>query len=165
MFSGPCLQEQDTELARLGRCEAQLRLRIGELLDALFERKGHHELGFSSIDAYVVERCQRNRRWGKEARGLARRIRERGLGAVRRAVRSGRLSWSMAELLVRHATPANEEALIEQAVNSTVREMQAELTGRSIEPDEEPSVVTALERVSAEELLMVNASRMLVEYL
>jgi hypothetical protein len=49
----------DGALAYLGRCEAQLRFRIAELLDALHVAHGHHELGFSSIDAYVMERCRR----------------------------------------------------------------------------------------------------------
>src|SRR5215467_1141406 len=98
------LAENDAELARLGRGEAQLRLRIGELLDALFERKGHHELGFSSFEAYVVERCQRSRSWGRDTRALAKRIRVRGLSGIRRAILSGRLSMSMAELLARFAT-------------------------------------------------------------
>ena len=76
------LLEKDAELARLGRCEAQFKLRIGELLDALFELGGHHELGFSSFEAYVVERCQHSRSWGRETRALAKRIRERGLPQI-----------------------------------------------------------------------------------
>src|SRR5215831_21017698 len=96
------LKEKEAELARLGRCEAQMKLRIGELLDALFERKGHHELGFSSFEAYVVERCQHSRAWGRETRALAKRLRVRGLFAIRLAILSGRLSTSMAELLARH---------------------------------------------------------------
>src|SRR5688572_3399764 len=100
----------DASLARLARGEAQLKLRIGELLDALFERKGHHELGFSSIEAYVVERCRRSRSWGRETRALARRLRQRGLDEIRGAILSGELSWSMAVLLAGHCTPENERA-------------------------------------------------------
>src|SRR5215470_10730088 len=109
------LEQKDAALARLGRCEAQLRLRIGELLDALFERKGHHELGFSSFEAYVVERCQRSRSWGRDTRALAKRIRVRGLSGIRRALLRGQLSVSMAELLVRFATANNEAELVAQA--------------------------------------------------
>jgi hypothetical protein len=158
--------ECDAELAKLGRCEAQVRLRIGELLDALFERRGHHDLGFSSIDAYVVERCRRSARWGRETRGLARRLRERGLPAIRRALIAGRLGWCMADLLVRRATPENEASLLGEALGVTVREMQAKLTSSSDDESlEEPLSVSSVHGVSAPELLMVSASRMLVEYL
>src|SRR5688500_16101341 len=109
------VQAHDAELARLGRCEAQVRLRIGELLDATFVASAHHELGFSSIDAYVAERCQRSARWGRETRRLARHLRERRLPAIRCALRSGLIGWSMAELLVRHATPDDEQALVDEA--------------------------------------------------
>src|SRR5258708_3980289 len=117
------LLESDAELARLGRCEAQVKLRIGELLDALFALGGHHELGFSSIDAYVVERCQHSRAWGRETRGLAKRLRVRSLREVRRAILLGRLGTSMAELLARHATPETEVDLLDRAAESTVRAM------------------------------------------
>src|SRR5688500_16801087 len=136
--------EADIELVGLGRHEAQLRLQLGELLDALFAAHGHHELGFSSIDAYVVERCRRSRRWGRETRALARRIRERGSEAIRQAVRSGQLGWCMAQLLARHATPENMEALIAEAERSTVRQMQAQLTGDVLPKAEESVDVTSI---------------------
>ena len=74
------LAKKDAELIRLARSEAQLKLRIGECLDALYERDGHRELGFSSLEAYVLERCERSSSWTRDTRGLARRLRERGLG-------------------------------------------------------------------------------------
>lgn len=156
--------EADGELARLGRGEAQLRLRIGELLDALFVSRGHHELGFSSIDAYVVERCQRSRSWGRTTRGLAKRLRQRGLSSVRRALMSGQLGFSMAEILVRHATRQNQDALVAEALSSTVRGMQAKLTGATA-PEQEEEDVRSVRWVSRDELLMVSASRMLVGHL
>src|SRR5262249_35928545 len=127
--------EKDRELARLGRAKAQLELRIGELLDALFERAGHHELGFSSFEAYVVERGQHSRSWGRETRALAKHIRERGLDRLRAAILAGRLSTSMAELLARHATRESEAALLALAESSTVRAMRAKLTGKADSSD------------------------------
>src|SRR5438093_1350793 len=123
------VEQADRELARLGRSESQLKLRLGELLDRLFERRGHHELGFSSFAAYVVERCQHSASWGRSARVFAKRLRERELHAIRDAVLAGRLGWSMAELLAQHATRANELELLSAASTSTVRAMQVRLTG------------------------------------
>ena len=100
----PRFLEKDAELARLTRCEAQFRLRMGELLDALFELGGHHELGFSSFDAYVAERCDRSGAWGRETRALANHLREKDLQTIRKAILSGQIGASMAELLARHAT-------------------------------------------------------------
>src|SRR5215470_7203466 len=130
------LEQKDAALARLGRCEAQLKLRISELLDALFERRGHHELGFSSFEAYVVERCQRSRAWGRETRALAKRIRVRGLRQIRRAILSGRLSVSMAELLARFATAENEAELVTEAATCTVRTMRTRLAGKACDVHE-----------------------------
>src|SRR5688572_29608445 len=124
------LLSTDAELVRLSRVESKLRLRIGELLDALFEREGHHELGFPSIDAYVRERCEQSASWGREIRALARRLRERGLTKLRRAILAGELGASMAELLARYATPETESDLIRDAQQSTIRVMRAKLTGK-----------------------------------
>lgn len=62
---------------------------------------------------------------------LARRLREKGLVAIRRAIFEGRIGSSMAELLARYATKENEAELLEEAARSTFRAMQAELTGKS----------------------------------
>ena len=163
------IREADAELARLGRCEAQLKLRIGELLDALFERGGHHELGFSSFEAYVVERCEHSRSWGRATRAFAKRLRERELHRIRQAILAGRLGWSMAELLSRHATRESEAELLAAASSGTVREMQAKLTAKRKAPkpevNDETSKVRPTHSVSETELLMLGASRMLVEYL
>ena len=178
------LDEAEAELARLGRRAPQVRLRLGELLDALARSGGHHELGFSSLEAYVLERCGQSARWCRTTRGLARRLRDRSLPAIRRALRSGQLTWSLAELLAAHGTADEEARLLEAASSRTYREMKAWLTERrspdggsaegaaaggatplaSEEDEEEPQVQTA-RTVGAAELLMVSASRMLVEFL
>jgi len=65
----------DTELVRLARGASAVRLAVGEALEALSSSGGHHELGFSSLEAYVRERCERTARWASDAQALARRLR------------------------------------------------------------------------------------------
>lgn len=164
------LLEADAELAGLCRSEAQLRLRAGELLDALAAMSGHHELGFSSLEAYVVERCQRSRAWGRDTRGLAKRMRVRGLCSIRGALLAGEISWSMAELVARHARGDTQDRLVDSAKRCTVREMRAQVLGDRPEAlDEELELelpkVASLHRVTSIEVLMLRASRMLVGHL
>ena len=91
------LREADLKVARLGRGASRLRLRIGEGLDRMAERGWMFNLGFSSLEGYVLERCERESRWCRDTRGLARRLRRkwgRGLPAIRAAVLEGR-TWTM----------------------------------------------------------------------
>lgn len=165
--------EVDHALVRCALSESQLRLRMGELLDALFITRGHHELGFSSIDAYVEERAGENARWGQESRAVARRLRERGLRYLRGALSSGLVSWSMAELLSRHADEGSEVELIRGSLGRTVRSMQIELgavgarEARHAASDaQQDSERRARHRwVTRGELAMLHTSRMLVSYL
>lgn len=146
---------------------------MGELLDALFITHGHHELGFSSIGAYVEERAGESARWGRESRAVARRLRERGLGHLRGALASGLVSWSMAELLSRHAQAETEVELIRRSLGRTVRSLQVELTAgsdaaphkgaRTTDEDAEPRARRRW--VTRGDLAMLHTSRMLVSYL
>jgi len=137
--SGTWAHELDAGLARLGRSASRDRLRLGEAFLALADIEGHHELGFSSFEAYALERCERGARWARTTKSLARRLRRPDLGATRRALRTGVIGWSMAELLSRHATRDTEEALLEAAASRTLRQMKlwlgtgggAEATGAS----------------------------------
>jgi hypothetical protein len=63
----------DEELARRASDAGRLRFEIGWGLDLLERSGGAHELGFSSIEAYALERCERSASWTQKARGLARR--------------------------------------------------------------------------------------------
>jgi hypothetical protein len=155
-------------VVNIARGEAGVRLRVGELLDVLFLRGGHRELGFSSFAGYVVERCQRSGSWGRDVRGLAERLRERSLTRIRAAVLRGELGTSMADLISKYATAENEADLLARARVSTVRAMRAELSGKSLEEcarAEGDDRVRATHWVRPEDLAAVTASRMLVEYL
>ena len=110
----------DTELHRLARGAGRLRLRIGQALHRLAE--GIHELGFSTLGAYALERCNRGGRWAAETRTLARRL--QSLPHLTEALESGAIGWSMAELLARHATPQTEAALLTIARGQTVQSMR-----------------------------------------
>src|SRR6185503_14433903 len=87
----------DAQLLGVAREEAGLRLRLGQLLETMQRRAYCFELGFSSLSAYALERCERSARWVEVACCLARRL--EALPLLRSAVASGRVSWSMGELL------------------------------------------------------------------
>src|SRR6185503_8607326 len=113
----------DSELARLARGAQALRLAVGALLDALSSSGGHHELGFSSLEAYARERCERTGRWAADTRALARKL--ESLPKIRDALRSGTIGWSTAELLARHVTAESEREWLERARTVTVRKLRA----------------------------------------
>ena len=122
------IERLDSELAALARAGAALRLRLGQLLEVLSGGHGAaavFELGFSSLGAYVAERCERSARWAEGARGLARRLEV--LPELRRAVAVGSVSWSMAEVLARVATPEDEARWLEQARSRTVRQVRLQV--------------------------------------
>ena len=79
----------DAALSACAREEAALRLRLGQVLEVL-GRGQHFELGFSSVAAYALERCDRSVRWVEGARSLARRLEP--LHELRRALAFGRIS-------------------------------------------------------------------------
>jgi hypothetical protein len=115
------VERLDGALATFARAEAGLRLRLGQLLEVL-GRGQHFELGFSSVAAYALERCDRSVRWAEAARCLARRL--EALPELRWAVAFGSVSWSMGELLARVAQPGDEARWIEASECRTVREMR-----------------------------------------
>jgi hypothetical protein len=181
----------DRRVVALSRGGGRLRLRIGEALELLERSGGIEELGFSSVRGYVLERWQERARWVAESYGLARRLlrkEERGLPLVRAAVMSGQMSWSMAELVARHAPPDEEAEFMEAATQRTVAQMVTWIAARAEaknaaseaaadsqvpkrvpvptrdEVEEEPSSALRL-RVTAQEVLLLHASRKLVSLL
>src|SRR5690349_11503174 len=88
------VEELDRELARLAQKSGSLRLAIGIGLDALARTGGYAALGFPSLNAYALERCERSASWTRSTRRLSVRMSE--LPLLRGALISGRVSWSMA---------------------------------------------------------------------
>jgi hypothetical protein len=118
---GGAVKRLDAKLAWLARGETALRLRLGQVLEVL-SRGGHFDLGFSSVAAYALERCDRSVRWAEAARCLARRVEH--LPVLRRAMACGQVSWSMGELLARVAQPEDEARWLGAAESRTVRQMR-----------------------------------------
>src|SRR5262245_53237086 len=87
-----CVERLDHDLARLCRCAGALRYWLGCGFEALEQRLAYHELGFSSLEAYALERAERSTRWVAESRAVARRLGE--LPELRRALVTGDLGWT-----------------------------------------------------------------------
>jgi hypothetical protein len=101
----------DRELAQVARKSGSLRLAVGLGLDALARTGGHTQLAFASIEAYALERCERSATWARQSRKLA--LRSQELPLLRRALISGRLSWSMALEVAKVATAEDEARWIQ----------------------------------------------------
>jgi hypothetical protein len=121
------IADVDAELVRLGRGAAALRLRLGELLEALASKGGVEALGFSSMGSYVTERCGLAPRWVSDSGTLVRRLRK--LPRLRQALVSGQVTWCMANEVARVATPESEAFLMGLARRTTVRRMKKLLAG------------------------------------
>jgi len=154
------ITQLDAELYRLARGAGRLRLRIGQALHRL--GSGVHDLGFSTLGAYALERCNRGARWAAESRTLARRL--ESLPHLTNALESGSIGWSMAELLARHATPQTEAALLQVARGKTVQAMRIALSPHEPPPDEELARTLSL-TLPLEEAWALEATRMMVEHM
>ena len=138
----------DASLVSLARGECALRLRLGQLLEVL-GRGAVFDLGFSSIGAYAVERCERSVRWAEAARCLARRV--EALPELRRAMASGKISWTKGEVLARVATAEDESRWLALAEGRTVRQLrllaeEAVFAGRATNTMRTKGRAVALER-------------------
>src|SRR5215471_3912898 len=107
----------DSELSRVALGVGALRLGLAEGLEALARCGGHHELGFASVEAYALERCERSTRWVQASRALARRL--AGLPAMRAALVSGEIQWCMAQVIASAACAADERWWLEAARQRT----------------------------------------------
>lgn len=155
------IEQMDTELYERSRAEAPLRLQLGQVL-ALMGQGACFELGFSSLTAYALERCERNVRWVLAARCLAQRL--EALPDLRRAVACGELPWSKAELVAAVATPSDERRWLETAKRLKVRELRSllkhEATEDIFEEDEDPCILVCT--VDREEAWLFEATRALL---
>jgi len=127
------IERLDAQLVSVARQEAGLRLRLGQVLEVMQRKACCFELGFSSLGAYALERCERSARWVEVACCLARRL--EALPVLRSAAAAGRISWSKAELLARVAQPENEGHWLESAQHRTLRELRREVSEAPAEID------------------------------
>ncbi len=139
----------DRKAAELARGVGRMTLLLGECLSALAEREGHHALGFSSLGAYVQERCGRTARWARDVVRVARGVAK--WPALRRALLAGEVTWSAAEIVLRalERVWAGEAALApgvleqaeahwsEQAKRLSVRELRAAVMETTVLPEAE----------------------------
>src|SRR4051794_4662965 len=113
----------DAELAKVARRAGLLRLGIADGLEVLACADGHHEMGFATVEAYALERCERSARWVQESRWLSRRLKE--LPLVRRALVQSRVTFSMAQVIAKAACRDDEAQWLSAASRRTVRAMRA----------------------------------------
>ena len=160
------LQQLDAQLAAVAREGAALRLRLGQVLEAM-QRKGYcFELGLSSLGAYALERSERGARWVEVACNLARRLEV--LPLLRSVVATGRVSWSMGELLARVAQPQDEVHWLELAQRCTLREMRREVSkvraaGDEALADERRELCTLSCTLDREDAWLLEATRALLD--
>jgi hypothetical protein len=127
------LEAMDGELARRAGEAARLRFEIGRGLDCLHRSGGHHVLGFSSLESYALERCERSASWTQKARALACRL--EAVPALADALLSGSLSWSMAAVVATVATPGDADFWLTEATHRTVRQMKELVSERRFGTD------------------------------
>ena len=119
-------RELDRRLCRAARLEQRRLARIGTLLFALVEARGHFDLGYRSLDAFARERLGISPR---KARALLRVERACALApAFRDAWHGGRISWCQAQALVPLALAEGSEpfhaAWLERAAGVTLRRLE-----------------------------------------
>lgn len=116
------VERLDVELVAQTRNAAAWRLRVGQVLEGLARLELFSQLGFSSLAAYGLERCERGGRWVEAARCVARRL--EALPGLRRALATGQLSWSVGELVSSVARAEDEARWLRLAERHTVRELR-----------------------------------------
>ena len=166
------IEQLDAQLVRVAREEASVRLRLGQVLEVMQRTACCLELGFSSLGAYALERCERSARWVEVTCCLARRLEL--LPLLRVELATGRISWSKAELLARvlarrSAQPEHEAHWVELGRSHTLRELRAEVNhARSLSEGEalteEPEATAVLTcTLDREDAWLLEATRTLLE--
>jgi hypothetical protein len=162
------IEQLDAQLVRVAREDAGSRLRLGQVLEVMQRKASCLELGFSSLAAYALERCERSKRWAEVARCLARRLDV--LPSLRVELATGRISWSKAELLARVARPESEMYWLELGRSHTLRELQGEVKkahkldhGDAALTEEREATVELSCTLNREDAWLLEATRVLLE--
>ena len=147
-------------LSALGRGIGALRLAMGEALTQLGH--GFQRLGFPTLDSYAREALQRSGRWASETRVVARRM--MALPLLREQLVGGHLTWSLAELLARVATPLDEAEWLARDLD--VRGLRAlmKMRRQAAGEDQAPKVTIAV-RVDQVDAWAFEHARTMVEAL
>ena len=153
----------DARIARLGRGFASMRLAMGEGLMHLETVGGFRRLGFPTLESYAREALGRTGRWASDVRSLAKKLAP--LPLLRARIQAGHVSLSLAELVVRVATPHDEAAWVARTATMNVRQMRAELTSRRLEvfDDAAPARVAISVTVDRVEAWAFERARLMVE--
>ena len=112
----------DQRLRRLVRFRQSLAWRQGRLLATLVSLGLHRDLGFATLDDWVIERLPMSPRRARYLVSLDRRL--RGLPLLADAYRRGLVTWCQARLLVRVVQPATQARWIRYARQVTVRRLE-----------------------------------------
>ena len=123
----------DRELVRLARVEAHARIIQAHLVARMMALRGWQSLGFVRLSDYARQRLGLASRTLEEDALVVRSLAQ--LPLLRAALESQSLSWTNVRMLVRAATPSNEEALLELTAGMTTRELERFLTGCSARAD------------------------------
>jgi len=153
----------DARIARLGRGFASMRLVMGEGLMHLETVGGFRRLGFPTLESYAREALGRTGRWASDVWSLAKKLGP--LPLLRTRIQAGHMSLSLAELVVRVATPQDEAEWVARAATMNVRQMRAELTSRRLEvlDDAAPARVAIAVTVDRVEAWAFERARLMVE--
>jgi hypothetical protein len=116
-------READARLQALVRERARVRPRLGRLAEAFVRRRHHERLGFRCLGDWSRERlgvgAHSVRAWARVWKALV------DLPALRAAVASGEVGWTVAERIAPLATPENERLCLETVQGRTVRAVEA----------------------------------------
>jgi len=149
-------RELDRRLRRAVALERTLLARLGPLLLELAAEGGFRDLGFTSLDAWARERLGMAPR---KARALLRLERAcRRSAPLRRAWRSGALSWSKAQRLVAIVLAEGSApwvpAWLARAEAATVRRLEDDVDQALATGDLDPAALPALPASPAEALAL-----------
>ncbi len=156
-------------LVELVRGRSRARIELGCAVDALAARGGHHELGYSSVGAYALQRTGLSARFVEDSRALVRRLFDApGLPLLADALGRGRVSWSaavrVAAALKRVAKEAperlaeEEKAAVDAASTLTVRRLERWLAERAGRDGAEAAISADLEEDESEERHLLQRS-------
>ncbi len=120
-------RELEQALVRSHRSNDIARRSLSFYLDDMQRRGLHQELGFSSAVHFACQRLSMNRRHARDLVAVGKALRE--LLLIDQAFCDGHLAWSKLRLLVSVATPENEAAWLERALELSCHQLEAQMRG------------------------------------